>query len=247
MRINKPDIPRRYRPRGLEILHEDRDILVILKETGLLTMSPRRDETRTAEVILTNYLRKGNPRSHARAFVVHRLDRDTSGLLVFAKSFPTQERLKGDWSRTQKHDLAAVHGRPDPNAGVITSYLEEDDDQVVRSGARERGGKLAHTSYAVIKTVETISILKINLLTGRKNQIRAHLSEKGWPVVGDLKYGQPGTSKERLFLHAKTLAFHHPFHDERIEFDAGIPEAFARLARGLTEADWARVACPTRP
>lgn len=235
---SKPSIPARYRPRGLEILHEDRDILVVNKEAGLLTVSYRRDETRTAEAILTNYLRKGNPRSMLRAHVVHRLDRDTSGLLVFAKTPEVQERMKNNWKQTEKLYLAIVHGHLAAKTGTFTSHLAEDEDQYVHSVDDPGAGRFAETKYNVIKETRTASVVRIELLTGRKNQIRVHFAEAGHPVVGDTKYGRPGAAHGRMALHAKCLAFPHPHRGMRIAFDTGIPDHFQKLAHGLDEAAW---------
>ena len=238
MKLTPPDVPRRHRPWGMEILHEDRDILVIHKEVGLLTMSFRREEGRTAEQVLNQYVRKGNPRSPHRVFVVHRLDRDTSGLLVFAKSLEAQRRLKAGWGQTEKLYLAAVHGTPEPPRGLYVSRLVEDKDQFVHVADDPSEGRLAETAYSVIKTHRGISLVRVTLLTGRKNQIRVHFAEAGFPVVGDLKYCPISTSRERLALHAKVLAFDHPYHGQRVRVDAGIPEVFARLGGGLTESEW---------
>lgn len=238
MKLTPPDVPRRHRPWGLEILHEDRDILVINKEVGVLTMSFRRDEGRTAEQVLNQYVRKGNARSPHRVFVVHRLDRDTSGLLVFAKSLEAQRRMKAGWSRTDKRYLAAVHGTPNPRCGLYVSRLVEDQDQFVHVPDDPTEGRLAETAYSVIKTQRDISLVQVRLLTGRKNQIRVHFAEAGFPVVGDLKYCPISTSRERLALHAKVLAFDHPYHGQRVQADAGIPDLFTRVGGGLTESEW---------
>jgi len=232
----------KYRPRGLEILYEDRDIVVVNKEPGLLTMSPRRDESRTAERYLTHYLRKGSDRSKLRAFVVHRLDRDTSGVLVFAKSGLAQRRLKDSWKNVEKYYLAAVHGHMESKSGVITSFLLEDEEQFVHSVDRPARGKLAKTAYAVIKETPVLSLVKIRLMTGRKNQIRVHLAEKGHPVIGDPKYGRGGRPGERMALHAMSIAFSHPHTGRRMCFETPIPELFKRLGGGLDDAEWGGVA-----
>jgi tRNA pseudouridine32 synthase/23S rRNA pseudouridine746 synthase/23S rRNA pseudouridine1911/1915/1917 synthase len=224
----------------LEILYEDRDILVVNKEAGLLTMSYRRGEMRTAEGVLNNYLRKGCARSHARVYLVHRLDRDTSGLLLFAKSAASQQRLKDDWKHTEKLYLAAVHGRVRPPTGILTSYLVEDEDQFVQSVAEPGRGRLSQTQYEVIKETAWCSVLKIKLLTGRKNQIRVQFAERGHPVVGDLKYGRPDAARGQLALHAKSLAFNHPPRGERMVFTTEIPARFHGLAADLDEQDWGK-------
>jgi RluA family pseudouridine synthase len=238
MTHSKLRLPKRHRPRGIEIVHDDRDILVVSKEPGLLTMSFHKDQENTAERILTGYVRKGNSRSKKKVFVVHRLDRESSGLLVFAKTYPIQQRLKDNWKNTEKLYLAAVHGHLEPKSSIIETYLAEDEDQFVASTDAPGKGKLAQTRYWVISETRNLSIVKIKLLTGRKNQIRVHFAEKGHPIIGDPKYGRPDTRYERLALHAKFLAFNHPHHGKQMMFNTAIPDFFKKLAPGLDESDW---------
>jgi len=222
--------PRKHRPRGLEIIYEDRDLLVINKEVGLLTMSFHRDETQTAERILTNYLRKGAARSRLRAYVVHRLDRETSGLLIFAKTEAVQQHLKDHWKEVEKEYLAIVHGSLKEKSGLLSSYLAENDDQFVYSTDQTKG-KWSETQYSVVRENELFSELKINLLTGRKNQIRVHFAELGHPVAGDTKYGLKGKKFERMALHSRSIAFNHPHNGKRMTFEAPVPDFFTRLMR----------------
>jgi len=228
----------RHRPRGLEILHEDRDLFVVNKATGVLTTGTRRDEAFTAENVLSEYLRKGCARSSKRVYLVHRLDRETSGVLLFAKSEDAQQRLKDNWKATEKLYLVAVRGHLKEKRGMLSSYLAENEDLFVFSVDDPSRGKLSQTLYAVIKETPSLSLLKIKLLTGRKNQIRVQFAEAGHPVVGDPKYGRNDPFRERLCLHAKSIAFNHPHSGQRLFFDTPIPETFSRLARGLTEAEW---------
>ena len=220
--------PRKHRPRGLEIIYEDRDLLVINKEPGLLTMSFHRDESQTAERILTDYLRKGAARSRLRAFVVHRLDRETSGLLIFAKTEAVQQHLKDHWKEVDKEYRAVVHGTLKDKSGTVSGYLAEDDDQFVYSTDQTKG-KWSETQYEVIRENKLFSELKINLLTGRKNQIRVHFAELGHPVVGDTKYGLKGKKFERMALHSRAIAFNHPHNGKRMFFEAPVPDFFIRL------------------
>jgi tRNA pseudouridine32 synthase / 23S rRNA pseudouridine746 synthase len=220
--------PRKHRPRGLEILFEDRDLLVINKEPGLLTMSFHRDETQTAERILTDYLRKGAARSRLRAYVVHRLDRETSGLLIFAKTEAVQQHLKDHWKDVEKEYLAVAHGSLAQKSGTLSSYLAENDDQFVYSTDQTKG-KWSETQYTVVRENKLFSELKINLLTGRKNQIRVHLAELGHPVVGDTKYGLKTKKFERMALHSRRVAFNHPHSGKRMIFEAPVPDFFIRL------------------
>ena len=230
----------RHKPTGLEILYEDPDVIVINKEAGVLSCPTRHRERFTAENTLTTYLRKGSELSRKRAYLVHRLDRDTSGVMVFAKSRDAWEALKKDWNSTEKLYLAAVRGHVEKARGEMRSYVVEDFDLLVRSveDPEEEGGCLAVTRYAVIGEAHGVSMVKVKLLTGRKNQIRVHFAESGHPVVGDVKYSPSEVYKQRLCLHAKTLAFNHPRTGKRMEFDAGIPPQFLRLARGFSEKDW---------
>jgi tRNA pseudouridine32 synthase/23S rRNA pseudouridine746 synthase/23S rRNA pseudouridine1911/1915/1917 synthase len=232
--------PRRHRPRGLEILHEDRDLFVVNKEPGVLTTATRKGEDFTAENVLNDYVRKGCARSSKHVYLVHRLDRETSGVLLFAKSEEAQQQLKDHWKATEKYYLAAVRGHLKETSGLFSSYLAENEDQFVYSVADPSKGKLSQTAYAVIKETPGLSFVKIKLLTGRKNQIRVQFAEHGHPVVGDPKYGTRDPFRERLCLHAKSIAFAHPHSGKRLFFDTPLPEVFSRLANGLDEADWLR-------
>ena len=233
-----PRIPARHRPRGFTIVHEDHDLLVVDKEPGVLTMSNHADNQATVEALLTRYLRKGNSRSRHQAWVVHRIDRATSGLLVFAKSMAVQQILKNNWDQTHKLYLAAVHGTLEEKSGELASYLAEDANQFVHTVAHRGHGTLARTAYTVIKETPALSILRIQLLTGRKNQIRVQFADHGHPVAGDPKYGIKDRFKTRMALHARTLSFPHPHRRERVTFQTPIPEYFQKLAVGLTEEDW---------
>lgn len=227
----KRPIRRKHRPLGLEILHEDRDIIVVSKAAGLLTMGTGRDAGRTAHSALTNYVKKGNPKSRERVFIVHRLDRDTSGALVFARTEQAKRTLQDNWRGVEKTYLAFVEGHPDPAEGTISSHLVESDSLRVYSTNDPKKGKLSHTKYQMVKTVGDRALLEIRLLTGRKNQIRVHLADKGWPIVGDSKYGQRIRDNKRLALHSHSLSFAHPYSGKPLTFTAPIPEAFSRLAR----------------
>lgn len=179
-------------PMGLAILYEDWDILVADKPAGLLTIATSREKARTAYFILTDYLRKGSAKSRRRLFIVHRLDRETSGVLVFAKNIEAKLRLQEQWKgrETDKKYLAVVHGRVTKQSGVITTYLAENKAHVVYSTPDAAKGKLSQTVYRVLRQTEDFSLLEVEPLTGRKHQIRVHLAGIGHPVVGDDKYGR---------------------------------------------------------
>jgi tRNA pseudouridine32 synthase/23S rRNA pseudouridine746 synthase/23S rRNA pseudouridine1911/1915/1917 synthase len=219
----------KHLPRGLAILYEDSDILVAVKPAGLLTVGTASNKTRTAYYILTDYVRKGCLKSRNRIFIVHRLDQWTSGVLVFAKSEEIKLRLQRQWKETKKKYLAIVHGRLDQKEGIITSYLAENKAYVVYSTSDSTKGKLAHTAYKVLKETRQFSLLEVGLLTGRKNQIRVHLADKGHPVVGDRKYGKPKDVHNRLALHSKSISLKHPTSGRQMTFQTKVPVYFREL------------------
>jgi RluA family pseudouridine synthase len=215
--------------RGLVILYEDRDILVVDKPAGLLTVGTNDDKSRTAYYVLTDYVRKGNARSRERIFIVHRLDRDTSGVLVFAKSAEAQFRLQKQWPQTDKKYLAVVHGKCKKPSDTITTYLAENKAHFVYSTSDPTQGKLSHTAYRVLRQTQDFALLEVDLLTGRKNQIRVHLAGIGHPVVGDRKYGRGDDACASLALHARTISFKHPFTGKPLVFSARVPGHFGKL------------------
>ena len=156
--------------------------------SGLLTVSSEKVRENTAYFLLTNYVRKGNPKSPHRVFVVHRLDRDTSGVLVFAKSEEAKHFLQDQWADFEKSYYAVVEGEPPREGGVVSSYLAENSIHKVYSTTDKKRGKLSKTAYRVLKQGQGNSLLEIKLLTGRKNQIRVHMSDLGCPIVNDKKY-----------------------------------------------------------
>lgn len=224
---------KKYQPGGLSILHEDKDIIVVVKPAGLLTIGTDREKSRTVHYLLNDYVRKGNPKSRNRVYVVHRLDMDTSGILVFAKSEQVKKFLQENWENTEKHYLAIVHGRLTAKEGTISSYLVENMAQRVYSTADATKGKLSHTAYKVAEESKGFSLVDIHLLTGRKHQIRVHFAEQGHPIVGDRKYENKEIRSNRLALHARSIAFTHPVTHKRMTFDTGVPEDFIRLFRKL--------------
>lgn len=228
--------PRKHQPRGTPVLYEDHELLVVNKACGLLSVSYQDDHTDTAYDQLLHYVRKGNIRSKARIYMVHRIDRDTSGVLVFAKTPAVRKFLIDQWKTFSKRYLALVHGHPMPPEGILSSYLAEREGHVMVSVPEGQGGQFAKTGYKVIQQSKKFSLLDIDLHTGRKNQIRAHLSEQGHPVVGDRKYGaaRPVTGK-RLYLHAATLRMIHPATREPVTFTAPTPPAFEALLTGQRE------------
>ncbi|GHU75877.1 hypothetical protein FACS189461_2750 [Spirochaetia bacterium] len=206
--------------RGLIILYEDRDIIVVDKPAGLLSIASGTEKEKTAYWILSQYLRKKGEKR--RPAVVHRLDRDTSGLMLFAKSEEVKRRLMSRWDETVilRRYAALVEGVMNDNEGIIDEPLGED-----RGGRMvvKKDGIQALTRWKVLRKGKNFSLLELELDTGRRNQIRAHLFFLGHPVAGDRKYDAKTNPLKRLALHAEKLSFHHP-HDNRVmEFTSPAP------------------------
>lgn len=222
---------RELRDPRLTILHEDPDLIVVDKAAGFLTVASARETEATAEALLDAYL--GASRGGHRVHVVHRLDRDSSGVLVFARNADMRERLKKLFAR---HDIdrvyvALIHGRLPEPSGTFRSFLMEDRSLRVRSTADERQGKEAITHYRTLALGSRFSMLEVTLETGRRNQIRVHLAEAGHPVVGDTMYGKGHDNPlGRLALHAQQLGFAHPRTGRTVTFTAPVPQSFRDLA-----------------
>ena len=215
-------------PEGLSILHEDDDVIVVFKEHGLLTVATEREREQTAEAYLGEYLRE---KRQGRIHVVHRIDRETSGVLVFAKNFGARESLKEQFAEhsIDRVYIALIEGAMPQASGTIRSHLLERRDLRMQSVEGNPEAKFAVTHYRTVRTSGRYSMLEVRLETGRKNQIRAHLSEAGHPIIGDRFYGSTVNPLGRLGLHAKTLAFTHPTTGKRLTFSAETPPAFAHL------------------
>ncbi|MFC1839241.1 RluA family pseudouridine synthase [Thermodesulfobacteriota bacterium] len=223
--------PKRYQPKGLSILYEDHDILVVDKMSGLLTVSTEKVRENTAYYLLNTYVRKGNQKSRNRIFIVHRLDRDTSGIIIFAKNENAKRFLQDEWHGFKKKYYAVVHGSLSKKEGVITSYLVENLAHKMYSVNDPEKGKFAKTGFKVIRESKKYSLLEIDLLTGRKNQIRAHFSEKGFPVAGDKMYGKKDKGIKRLTLHAASITILHPDTKEKMTFETTVPAYFKSLVK----------------
>ncbi|MCP5536870.1 MAG: RluA family pseudouridine synthase [Akkermansiaceae bacterium] len=224
--------PKRFHPSSLPIIYEDHDILVVDKPSGLLTVSTDRERDRTAYAYLMEYVRKGQAKSRSRVFVVHRLDRETSGLLVFAKSVDMKSRLQKEWEGFQKTYHAVVRGRPPEEKGVLASHLAENGVHKMVSVKSADDGKLAKTAYQVVRKTKGYSLLKIDLMSGKKHQIRVQLADCGCPVVGDKKYGKGEKGTKRLMLHAGSLTIKHPYTDDWMTFESNMPQYFDALLKG---------------
>ncbi|MCM3783534.1 RluA family pseudouridine synthase [Neobacillus mesonae] len=213
---------------GLTILHEDEDIIVVHKDSGLLSVASDKEQELTAYRQLMAHVRQAHPAN--RIFIVHRLDRDTSGVMMFAKSEEIQKSLQDAWRDTveERTYVALVEGKVKQTEGTITSYLKESKTLKMYSTPYANDGQKAVTHYKTLQTSRDYSLLEVQLETGRKNQIRVHMEELGHPVAGDKKYGARGRGIGRLGLHARVLAFSHPRTGEKMRFETPIPKVFLR-------------------
>jgi 23S rRNA pseudouridine1911/1915/1917 synthase len=216
-----------------EILHEDEHIIAINKPAGLLTIATETEKTNTAYYLLNAYLKERSPESPERIFIVHRLDRDTSGIVLFAKNEDAKRTLQDNWKEAEKKYLVIAEGLPKAKAGTLQSYLRETKTFKVYSTNKSEDSKLAVTNYEVIKSGSGCSLLEIDLETGRKNQIRVQLADLGHPVVGDKKYGAKTNPFRRLGLHAHLLTFSHPVTHKRMQLKSKMPADLKKFANSM--------------
>lgn len=216
-------------PQQLEILFEDDHLIVVIKEAGLLSMATARERVQTAYSILSDHVKKIDPKN--RIFIVHRLDRDTSGVMLFAKSEKVKKLLQEDWKEAvdERSYIALTEGTAAEPEGTITSWLKESKSLIMYSSLTPNGGQKAITHYKVLKKNRNYSMLEVKLETGRKNQIRVHMQDIGHPIIGDKKYGSTKNPLRRLGLHARVLAFCHPITGENLRFETEIPKEFLSL------------------
>lgn len=216
---------RNHHPVEIKILFEDEHFIAINKPSGLLSVATDTERDMTAFRLVKEHLYYRNRR--AQLFTLHRLDRDTSGILLFAKSRRIQEMMQSDWGNivTERGYMAIVEGHPDKPEDELRSHISENRAMVVYESSRE-DAKLAITRYKVARFNQEYSLLKINILTGRKNQIRVQLSSIGHPIAGDKKYGAKSNPINRLALHADRLSFTHPISGETIKLRTPLPGRF---------------------
>ena len=226
--IKKPSERERFKSKWLDIVYEDKYIVVINKREGILTNSPTKDQD-TAQAVLNQYFIASKQR--CRAHTVHRLDRDTSGLMIFAKDKKVALMFEEDWKNIvyDRRYVAVLSGTPEPRTGTVESWLKDNKAFVTYSSPTDNGGKFAVTDYEVLISNKRYSLVELHLETGRKNQIRVHMQDLGHPVVGDNKYGNGDNPIGRLALHAYKLCFRHPLKEKNMEFETPFPEAFERL------------------
>lgn len=228
----KANLTREFRVfynRRLKLVYEDDDIIVVNKGYGLLSMGTDKIKEGTAYSILREYLKWQNPRN--MLFIVHRLDRDTSGLMVFAKTQEAKDKLQHNWNNMviSRKYLAVVEGKPEPEEGEVRSYLAENSRFEVYSTDKPEEGQLAVTRYRTLRSRNGYSLMEVSLDTGRKNQIRVHMKDLGHPIAGDRRYGAKSSPIHRMALHAQTLRFIHPITRKDMNFSTPVPASFARM------------------
>ena len=228
--ISKDKGRKEFSNRLLKIVYEDAYIIVVEKMEGLLSVNTERQKERTAYTILNEYVQRSG--KHHRIYIVHRLDRDTSGLMMFAKDEKTQHTLREYWHDivTDRRYVAVVAGEMEKDHGTVTSWLT-DRTLYVSSSKYDDGGSKSVTHYHTIKRANGYSLMELDLETGRKNQIRVHMQDLGHPIIGDGRYGGENTPNPigRLALHAFKLCFYHPVTRELMEFETPYPTAFKGL------------------
>ena len=213
--------------KNIDIIYEDKDIIVINKPSGLLTVATEKEKNKTAYHLVMEYLKKKNKNN--RIFIIHRLDKDTSGIIMFAKNERAKHLYQDNWNDIVKKRCyyAVIDGKMENKEGTIKSYLKENGNMVY--SVKDRSGKLAITEYKVLKERKNISLLDINLKTGRKNQIRVHMKENKTPILGDLKYGEKSKLINRLALHAYKLELINPVTKKLLTFEVNMPNEFKIL------------------
>ena len=228
VRVNKHKNNKTLLNNYVKIIYEDKDIVVIEKNVGILSM-PATAKQYSAKQVLDEYFEKRHFK--CRAHTVHRLDRDTSGLMMYAKDLDIAKILEENWHELvyDRRYVAVVEGQMDTEGGTVRSWLKDNKAFVTFSSPTDNGGKLAITHYHTLQTTDKVSLMEMKLDTGRKNQIRVHMQDIGHPVVGDRKYGSGWDPIGRLCLHAYRLDFFHPRSGERMNFETPIPRPFTQL------------------
>lgn len=216
----------------LDIIYEDKEILVINKPAKKLTIATTKEQNRTLYHEAREYIKKQNPRN--KIFIVHRLDKDTSGVILFAKNEKIKKMYQDNWDFlcVNREYLAIVEGKPAKKKDTIKSYLTESKTLQVFSTNNPKKGRLAITEYEVLNSNKSYSQVKINIKTGRKNQIRVHMSDIGCPIVGDKKYNSKTNPLNRLGLHAKVLEIKHPITKKIMKFEARVPKVMELMFGG---------------
>jgi 23S rRNA pseudouridine1911/1915/1917 synthase len=231
IRSDRFAIPKTKLASGMKIYHEDATLIVIDKPENLLSVASVAEGEKTAYFQLTDYLRQGKDHARDRIWIVHRLDKETSGLMVFAKTPEAKAALQGGWESITKRYEAVVEGRLQNDSGVLDSHLDESSPYRVRSAPASGQTRHAITRYRVLARAAKRTLVSLELETGRRHQIRVHLADLGHPIIGDEKYGAKTNPAHRLALHACGLVFPHPVTGEEMKFESPLPKDLAKLVR----------------
>lgn len=213
----------------LDIIYEDKKLLIVNKPSKYLTIATDKQQWNNLYQEVSDYVKKQHPKN--KIFIVNRLDRDTSGIVVFAKEEKLKKELQENWNElaNPREYLAIVEGKVSKDKGTIKTYLKEDKNLLITSTDNAKNGKLAITNYQVIAKTSTYTLLKITILTGRKHQIRVQLKEIGHPIIGDKRYGAKKNPLSRLGLHATYLELQIPHTKTKLKFNAKIPKEFKNI------------------
>jgi 23S rRNA pseudouridine1911/1915/1917 synthase len=219
-------------PSGMKIVYEDEAVIIIEKPANLLSIATKAEQEATVYAKLMDYVRTVHRGKGARVWIVHRLDRETSGLMVFARTEAAKRALQSNWNQSEKKYLAVVDGQPKAESGTLRSHLDETNPYRVRSTKPSEETREAVTHYIVKRRTGMRALVELTLETGRRHQIRVQLAEIGCPVVGDPKYHPSGVEDERLALHASGLKIRHPSSGEMMAFESELPGDLVRLLSG---------------
>lgn len=216
--------------KGIKVVYEDEYVIAIEKESGILTIATDKERNKTAYNMVKKYVKAKNPLE--KLFIVHRLDRDTSGVMIFAKTEEMQQILQTNWQEMvlKRTYVAVVEGKVEKKSDTIISYLKENSAFVTFSSKTQiEGSKKAITHYTVLRRSKGYTLVDAEIETGRKNQIRVHMQDLGHSIVGDKKYGSTTNPLGRLGLHARSIIFKHPKTGKILSFETGIPTKFTRM------------------
>jgi 23S rRNA pseudouridine1911/1915/1917 synthase len=229
IRSDRFAVPKTVLASGMKVFFEDAALIVIDKPENLLSVASEAEQEKTAYFQLTDYLRQGKDHARDRVWIVHRLDRETSGLMVFAKTVEAKQSLQTAWDQAEKRYEAVVEGKLGAESGVFESDLDETNPFKVHSTAPNPQTRHAVTHYRVLAYGRRRTLVELTLETGRRHQIRVQLADAGCPIIGDKKYGAKTDPAKRLALHACALKFLHPVTQKELRFASPLPRELARL------------------
>lgn len=229
IRSDKVAIEANLLPKGMKIFFEDEHLIIVNKPENLLTIASEAEQEETLYAYLTNYVRRGKAKSKERIWIVHRLDRETSGLMVFAKTPQAKHLLQSNWDASEKIYLAVVEGTITKEKGTLHSHLNETNPYRVFSAKKSKETREAITHFKVLKRGQGRTLVELTLQTGRRHQIRVQLVDYGFPIIGDEKYRAKTNPARRLGLHSHILRFPHPITDEKLNYESPLPKELMRL------------------